>query len=62
MDNFKDIAIKDSKDRYHGYQQWYYRNIYTKKTELSVRGNLKHDIMIGYVEIHEYETTRFYIK
>jgi hypothetical protein len=61
MSKLKEINSHDSKDRFHGYQQWYYRNVYTNNRELSFRGNVKHNMVIGYIETHEYQETRFHI-
>ena len=52
----KDITNKNSKEQYHGYQEWYVRN------ELYYRGNYKNDNIIGYTESHYSKITRYNIR
>ena len=55
----KDIEPKNSKDQYHGYQQWYYCD---NNHKLYLRGNWKNDNEIGYEEWHSNKRTNFYIR
>lgn len=52
----KDITNKNSKEQYHGYQEWYIPNT------LWYRGNYKNDESIGYEEYHFIKKTRYNIR
>ena len=52
----KDITNKNTKNEYHGYQEWY------GHYELCLRGTYKNDELIGYEEWHIGPRTNFYIK
>ena len=53
----KDIEPKNSKDQYHGYQEWYQEYSYA----LWYRGKWKNGLAIGYEEFHGIRTTKYYI-
>ena len=52
----KDIKNKNSKEQYHGYQEWHIRN------ELYYRGNIKNNKHIEYSEFHSSKITRYNIR
>jgi hypothetical protein len=52
----KDITNKNSKDQYHGYQEWYVCN------KLYYRSNYINDNIIGYTESHWSKITRYNIR
>ena len=52
----KDITNKNSKEQYHGYQEWYIRN------ELYYRGKYNNNNIIGYTESHYSKITRYNIR
>ena len=51
----KDITNKNSKEQYHGYQEWYIGMMF-------FRCNFKNDKPIGYGECHRINKTYFYIR
>ena len=53
----KDITTKNSKEQYHGYQEWYVR-----KDMIWIRGCFRYDLEIYYLEDHEGEKTLYYIR
>ena len=66
----KDIEPKNSKNQYHGYQEWYsyyhgYQEWYSyskmSHSKMSHRGNWKNNRIIGYAEWHRFNETFFYI-
>ena len=52
----EEIVNFNSKEQYHGYQQWYWDNT------LVVRLNYKNGNEIGYEELHVLKKTIFYIR
>jgi hypothetical protein len=52
----KNIINRNSKDQYHGQQEWY-----NSKGELELRGTYKKSEEIGYEEWHAVKETRYYI-
>ncbi len=51
----KDIDPRDKKGNYHGYQEWYWGDLW-------VRCTYKHGDDVGYEENHKNKETYFYIK
>lgn len=51
----KDIITQNSKNQYHGYQEWYSNTLY-------YRGNTKNNESIGYTEYNRAKQTNFYIR
>ena len=51
----KDIDPRDKKGDYHGYQEWYWGDLW-------VRCTYKHGDDVGYEENHRNKETNFYIK
>ena len=52
----KNIENKNDKGQYHGYQQEYWDNIITYRT------NFKNDRPVGYSERHIFFLTEYYIR
>ena len=55
--NIKNIATKNSKGQYHGYQQWYWLD-----GKINYRGNRKNGEFIGYQEHFGGGVTNLFIK
>ena len=55
MKRYKDIAPKNAKGQYHGYQEWYWNKLW-------VRVNYKYGSESGYEEDHWSKKTNFHIK
>lgn len=52
----KEIKQFNYKNQLHGYQEWYYIN-----NNPRLKGNFKNNRPVGYVELHYYKQTYFYI-
>ena len=55
----KNITNKNTKNEYHGYQEWYGKDIFSGNKRISYRANYKNGIVIGYEEFHGVKQTRY---
>ena len=54
----EDVTNLNSKEQYHGYQEWYQQYSYA----LWYRGNTKNSQYLGYGEFHMNKETTYYIR
>jgi antitoxin component YwqK of YwqJK toxin-antitoxin module len=52
----KQIRNYNDKRKLHGYQEWYYH-----AGKLSLKGNIRNGVLIGYIEWHAKKETEYYI-